>query len=580
MRRGVLRRAILSLVVIATMPVTVVRAADIQPTVTLDPVAPAVYRGEPAAAFAVVSHGAPGALLFEWSSDGSTWVALPGPNASGDRWMTGLPTDASVPLGTRYIRASYPGSPGFLPAVSESQSQEVLIRTGAITYFDVGSPGISAPFGRILPTTAPIRLSAHATHLVRFDRKINGEWQDIGPQQGFTMEIPALGEGQHKFRARIDETPYNTGASQEFALSVARAATSIIWGLDRTVQANHALPAQVGVDGPNGGVLLDGPMTVTDLSTDTVIASGMVGLEFTIPPMPAGFRDFEVAFLGSPDYLPSSEVIRVTVTPDGADATGVTRNYSTFYPVKDGYRDSVTMSGNRLEAASVVIKIYSPGGSLVKAATLPRALGKYSYAWNGRTTSGALRAAGKYKIVQILTDAGGASTAFTSYVNLSHKKLVTKTGYVTKLGSAITAKGDPGSGSITISTSGGYARLTGKYPGGWVGVGYQFTLPSAAVYKSISFQVYSRGPESAGFPHIAVQNFNACPYTSSAAWSESCFDRAKPIGSTPIATTWFSTSANLTANRHGRTVRGLVSVPHSTQTIYKARIKVIYGVLQ
>jgi hypothetical protein len=150
---------------------------------------------------------------------------------------------------------------------------------------------------------------------------------------------------------------------------------------------------------------------------------------------------------------------------------------------------------------------------------------------------------------------------------------------VTKYGNAISAKGDPGSGSIAISTSGRYVRLTGKYPSGWVGVGYLFTLPPATVYKSIWFQVYARGELSTPEKRIGVQNFARCPY-SSAAWSESCFDHWKGVGTQPLATVWHSASANVTVNRHSRTVRGIVSVPYSTHTIYKARVKVVYSVLQ
>ena len=53
--------------------------------------------------------------------------------------------------------------------------------------------------------------------------------------------------------------------------------------------------------------------------------------------------------------------------------------------------------------------------------------------------------------------------------------------YVTKDGDQVSAKADPGSGSIVISSSGGYTKLSAKYPDGRVAVGYQFTIPAADV---------------------------------------------------------------------------------------------------
>jgi len=50
--------------------------------------------------------------------------------------------------------------------------------------------------------------------------------------------------------------------------------------------------------------------------------------------------------------------VSVTVTPDvGVSASGVGVSASTFYPVKDGYRDAVSIRGTLLEPATVAIKI-------------------------------------------------------------------------------------------------------------------------------------------------------------------------------------------------------------------------------
>ena len=75
---------------------------------------------------------------------------------------------------------------------------------------------------------------------------------------------------------------------------------------------------------------------------------------------------------------------------------------------------------------------------------------------------------------------------------------------------------------------------------------------------------------------MGMQNFTTCPYSSS--WDEGCFDRWASVGSG--STVWKSTSGSPTHNRHERTVRGFVVANAFTATIYEARVKVVYGVLQ
>jgi hypothetical protein len=573
-----LRRSILAAALVGLLPVPIARAADIQPTVTMDPVPSSVYRGENALFYAHVSHVTEAGVDFESSTDGATWEKVTGSVYTGDdSYFGNRQVEGSVPLGIRYLRARMPASPGFLEAVSATQEQEVLIHEASILDFRIFNPDGWV----ILPESQPVRVYAQANRGdIVLERKVAGGWDELFrgiSAEGWT-DVSALGAGEHTFRARVPEDEFLIGTSQEKAITVAKGETTPTWFGDLTVQAGHSLSGQVSVNALYGGVPIDGTMTVKNVATDAVIATGEVGMQFTIPAMTVGSHAFLVTYAGNANYGASEKTFTITVTNNIVEASGVTTNLSAFYPVKDGYRDSVSMVGNRLEPLSVSIRIYNSTGGLAKSASLSRAAGKYSYAWNGRTTSGSLRPSGRYRVVQTLKDASGASRSFTTYVSLSHKKLVTKTAYLTKNGSSISAKGDPGTGSISLSTAGGYAKLTGKWPNGWVGVGYQFTLPSATVYKSIQFQVYSKGPLSVPPSFIAVQNFVICPYSSTAPWDVGCFNHPRSIGST--STAWFSTSGNVTNNRHGKTVRGMVSVDAFTQTIYKARVKVVYAVLQ
>ena len=108
-------------------------------------------------------------------------------------------------------------------------------------------------------------------------------------------------------------------------------------------------------------------------------------------------------------------------------------------------------------------------------------------------------------------------------------------------------------------------------------VGYQFTIPSATRYKSLAFQIYAKGPKTSPASAIGMQNFSWCPYVAH-EWNISCFDRVKTIGGG--GTKWFSTSGNVTANRSGTRVRGVVSVADGIYYVYKARVKVVYQVLR
>ena len=131
-----------------------------------------------------------------------------------------------------------------------------------------------------------------------------------------------------------------------------------------------------------------------------------------------GTYTYEASYSGNATTEASSGQVtfEVTAVPDTTlDASGVTVNYSTFYPAKDSYKDKLTISGVRDEPITVTIKIYSPTGKKIKTVAVASAGGAYSYLWSGRTSSGKIRAAGKYKIVQTLKDLAGNTLVVTKY---------------------------------------------------------------------------------------------------------------------------------------------------------------------
>ena len=286
---------------------------------------------------------------------------------------------------------------------------------------------------------------------------------------------------------------------------------------------------------------------------------------------------YEATYSGNATTLGSTSLqvsFDVTAVPDTTlDASGVGTDVTTFYPVKDGYRDKLTISGLRNEPISVDIRVYSPTGSRVVLTRIALGAGAYSYLWSGRTSSGVVRAAGRYKVVQTLKDGAGNTLVVTKYVNLSHKKLVTKTKYVTKLGLSITAGS---SGNIFVSKSLGYAKLVGS-SGNPAMAGYSFTLPSATVYSSITFQIYATGPTSLPKSQIGLQNMSWCPDLSG-DWNIACFDHWRSWSGTSVA--WHSAPGSASLNRKVTKVRGAIYSSHGTVTVRKVRVKVVYRVLQ
>ena len=192
----------------------------------------------------------------------------------------------------------------------------------------------------------------------------------------------------------------------------------------------------------------------------------------------------------------------ITVDPDSVEAHAVGVSAGSIYPVKDNYRDTVTLSGNRDELIAVTISVYNSNNKRVRLATKSSATGAYSYVWNGRDSKGAVLPAGKYRIVQKLVDAFATTKSFTAYVNLSTKKLVTVTKSITKNGSALAAFGGK------VAKSGTSVRLKGGSSAALAG--WQFKIPTAVVYKSLSFRVNASARLSAPASIIAMQNFNLC----------------------------------------------------------------------
>lgn len=87
---------------------------------------------------------------------------------------------------------------------------------------------------------------------------------------------------------------------------------------------------------------------------------------------------------------------------------------------------------------------------------------------------------------------------------------------------------------------------------------------------------------------LGSQNLSKCAYSSTATWSDSCFDAWKAIPSTTGTTLYlpdgksveYRTASLSSAHRYGTKVRLMVGSSGGTTYIYKAYVVVTYGILK
>jgi hypothetical protein len=346
------------------------------------------------------------------------------------------------------------------------------------------------------------------------------------------------------------------------------------------LQTHHEVVLSAQLDGAATGVALSGEFEWRNSDTGALLATrNQNDFPLTFPTLPIGTHHFTLTYTGDSTRAAStSPVYELTVIPDTVDASAVGTQYPIFYPVRDGYRDTVAIKGVRAETASVAIRVYDSRGARVRSLSVAAGIGPYAQTWDGRNSAGTILAAGMYGVVQTLTDGYGSKNTVTTNVTLSHAKLVQYTKDVTLDGSAISASGHGGSGSVTVSNTGGYTKLSAGT--GWAIAGWEFYIPAATVYTSVSVRVYSKAVTSVPHTYLGMQDFSTCPRVDG-SWSETCFSNWTVVGNASNSLAWYATSGTSSSKyRSGRYVRGIVSVRYGTVYVYEARARIVYGVLE
>jgi len=331
-----------------------------------------------------------------------------------------------------------------------------------------------------------------------------------------------------------------------------------------------------------GSTLGGGTLSIVDEFDGSTIASGPVG-EVTTGTVEVtrifatGTHHLVAHYSGFGLWAPSQKAIDQLASPDQAvSASGFAVTPATFYPVKDTYRDTLTVKGTFKEPGTVAVKVVSVAtGKTVRSVSLGTVSGAYSWKWDGRNTARALVPAGKYKVVQTLTDTAANRLVSTLYATVSLKKLYWSSATVTLTGRqyAINGKGGGGSVSTASSYSGGLKLSSGS--GGWAAASYKFAAKTAAAYGNVTFKVQGRSVGS-GKARIGIwyPAMGAYQYTSA-------YDALRPAGT---AYGWYSTVAPGASHHAGGYIRTMVLVDagymKATFDVAKVAVTYRYAVLK
>jgi hypothetical protein len=233
----------------------------------------------------------------------------------------------------------------------------------------------------------------------------------------------------------------------------------------------------------------------------------------SISTLAAGTHQIIAVYTGSENFSASASAS--TPIFIGADATvqatGVSVSHATIYPVTDGVGDVVTIRGRTFERTSITIAIVSSTGKRFRAFGLGTLMGPYSVAWNGRTSSGTIVPAGRYTVVQTLTDMRGNRLVVTTPLTVSLKQLFSMTDVQIRNGADFTREGTDGFGLVIARDSDDSVHVWGNVSPDWAFVTYEFTVPAATKYRTVRFEVVGEAQSGRTGALIAVLDASGEP---------------------------------------------------------------------
>ena len=380
--------------------------------------------------------------------------------------------------------------------------------------------------------------------------------------------------GTTTYRADFLPTGATLVAGTASTTARGRIGTTVGLSPDQTsVVAHENLVTFVSQMGDSGAT---GTVTLWDVTgTPVSIGSAVIGAEWGYTAlikirMPtAGTRVVEARYGGDGTYAPAvSATVVMYVEPDtGVTVSGVTVQYPTFFPYKDGYKDTVAISATPGEPVTATIKIYDPYNRLVKSWTLASRTTAWNVLWNGRNTAGTALPAGKYKVIQSLRDAVGHRDAWTLYITISSKKLTWVTGTITKYADQYASFNYSSYGDVSRSYK--YSRgleLYGNIYDEWAWAGWAFAIPRGIQYGTFTFSILGTPMSGYGVPYLSCWNY-AGDYEDAIRWPGRSY-------------TWYSTSFAGASHLNGNNAaRCYATVEGSNMGWYNvAKVRLTYRV--
>lgn len=172
----------------------------------------------------------------------------------------------------------------------------------------------------------------------------------------------------------------------------------------------------------------DGTEIVAGL-TDPDLASHYIPAAFRVDG--SGFRHLTEANVVGDSYdwgaLPgtTAPIARLGVLaaagPDPSAKTTARISSTSLWPVRDGHHDTTRIVQGLREPARSTIYIYNPTGRLIRRVVIPYRTGSTAWSWNGRSASGRMLGAGRYRLVAVARDFAGNVHRTTFHVTLSHR---------------------------------------------------------------------------------------------------------------------------------------------------------------
>ena len=535
---------------------------DIETTVTVDwPPNPVSRNSPPTLTVTVSPAPAPFAEIFLKQIVDGTPVDLNMNGIYTDNGVGYLPiqdnlnTGQLLPEGDYELVVHYSGNGIYQPSTSDSHVVEIRRDANAVTL----TPNRSAIYpGQSLILTAAAEeytesfefWDAHDGGDATLIETVSASPNGLGGY-GASLQIHDLESGSHAFTAvSAANVAILSATSNTATVNATKRPTEPSVGYFGVDQANHPIEITVWIvalDPEEAAPDATGTVTLKDGAT-TLGEGSLVGgqVTFDIPSFSVGTHQITAEYEGNDVLAASIGSLTLAISADVVDVTGVGVAYATFYPYKDGYRDTVAIRGTRQEPASIEISIYNADGKRVRTASVGLGDGAWSWAWNGRKSDGTSLAGGKYKIVQVITDAAGTKKSVTSYTTLSKKRLVTKTATFTK-----------------------DHTQAAKKTQSWLA--WNFKLPEAAVYSKLTFSIY--GKDDFGGGGFGGHDYTQC---SSSTLHPDCVTRWRGF---PSSFKWKSFAANVNEDRSGRKVRLYAWGGFGNTKISRGRVTVVYQTL-